>query len=221
VDARKYTIGGSAPTSLLVALHSASATPAMWDPLVADWPSPVRLMFLQGPTVHPREGFTWFSLGHEGRNSAGKLAELEAMTVRVAAEIERERAVHPEIRRVGVTGFSYGGDLAFLLALRHPNLIDVAVPMGSRLLGEPLGKRTAHIHVLQGGADAIIDVRATSMRVADLRGRGVTIELTTYKELGHEMSAAMLADWRDTLRADGWTLRGRITIPDASVSQPQ
>lgn len=198
--ARTYTLGGDAPASLLVALHYSSATPAMWDPLVASWGAPLRVVFPQGPVTHHREGFTWFARAHEQKTAVEQLADVEAMAARVAAMIRDVRAAHPEIRRVAVTGFSYGGDVAYLLALRYPDLVDVAVPMGSRLLGDPEG-RARPVHVLHGEADKIIDARAVAARVAILRARGVPIDLTTYPGLGHDLSDALIADWRAKLHA--------------------
>lgn len=186
--------------SLLVALHYSSGTPAMWDELVADWGAPVRVVSPQGPIAHRRTGYTWFAPAHEGRDAAGKLADVEQMTARVARLIRDTRAAHPEIRRVAVTGFSYGGDIAWMLAIRYPDLVDFAVPMGSRLLGDPAGG-TARVRVLQGETDKIIDAKATSARVAELAARGVPIEVTIYPGLGHDLSPALLADWRASLRA--------------------
>jgi phospholipase/carboxylesterase len=197
-----YTIGGDAPEGLLVALHYSSGTPHFWDPLVKDWGAPVRVLLPQGPYPHEEEGFTWFPADHEAKDVAGKTADVARVADRVAALVRAVRQAHPEIRRVAVTGFSYGGDLAWMLVLRHPDLVDVAVPMGTRLLGDPIGPWPAGhpVRVLQGETDAIIDARATAARVADLAGRGVAIDATTYPGLGHDLSRALLADWRAYLR---------------------
>jgi phospholipase/carboxylesterase len=194
-----YTLGADAPAGLLVALHYSSSTPAFWDDLVRDLGTPVRVLAPQGPRPH-RGGFTWFAADHEAKDAAGKTADVEAMAVRIAALIRETRAAHPEIRRVAVTGFSYGGDLAWMLAIRYPELVDVAVPMGTRLLGEPAAARPARVVVLQGEVDAIIDARATAARVDHLKTAGVPIELTVYPGLGHDMSPALLLDWRAALR---------------------
>jgi phospholipase/carboxylesterase len=198
-----YTVGGDAPTGLLVALHYSSGTPAFWDGLVKDWGAPVRVLAPQGPRPHEEEGYTWFPADHEAKDAAGKTADVVAVADRVAALIRSVRAAHPEIRRVAVTGFSYGGDLAWMLVVRHPDLVDVAVPMGTRLLGDPTGPWPADhpVRVLQGETDAIIDARATAARVAALAGQGVAIDVTTYPGLGHDMSAALIADWRSYLQA--------------------
>ena len=197
---RSYTIGGDAPAALLVALHYSSGTPAMWDELVAGGGAPLRVAFPQGPLAHRRTGYTWFAPEHERKDDAGKLADVERMTELVARTIRDTRAAHPEIRRVAVTGFSYGGDIAWLLAIRHPELVDLAIPMGSRLLGEPRGA-SAYVHVLHGEADQIIDAKAIAARVASLAQRGVPITLTTYPGLGHDISPALVADWRARLHA--------------------
>jgi phospholipase/carboxylesterase len=198
-----YTVGGDAPTGLLVALHYSSGTPAFWQDLVKDWRTPVRVLAPQGPRRHEEEGYTWFPADHEAKDAAGKTADVVAVTDRVAALIRSVRAAHPEIRRVAVTGFSYGGDLAWMLVLRHPDLVDVAVPMGTRLLGDPTGPWPAGhaVRVLQGETDAIIDARATAARVAALAGQGVAIDVTTYPGLGHDMSPALIADWTSYLQA--------------------
>lgn len=204
--AATYTVGGDAPTGLLVALHYASGTPGMWAELVADWGAPVRVLALQGPVPHRRGGYTWFPPDHEQKDEAGKLADVERVAEQVARSIRTQRAAHPELARVAVTGFSYGGDLAWLLAIRHPELVDAAVPMGTRLLGEPTGAVAVPVRVLQGETDAIIDARRTAARVEALRARGVPIELTVYPGLGHDLSPALIADWRAYLR-DALTAR--------------
>lgn len=200
LTAKTYTIGGDNPTGLLVALHYSSGTPAMWDELVADWGAPVRVLFPQGSVVHRKTGYTWFAPAHEQKDAAGKLSDVEQMTARVARLIKDTRAAHPEIRRVAVTGFSYGGDIAWLLAIRHAELVDFAIPMGSRLLGDPTGP-SARVHVLQGETDKIIDAKATAARVAELAQRGLPIAVTIYPGLGHDLSPALIADWRASLAA--------------------
>jgi phospholipase/carboxylesterase len=75
--------------------------------------------------------------------------------------------------------------------------------MGTRLLGDPAGapSKTPPVHVLQGEVDAIIDARRTTERIDERRARGVPIDLVVYPGLGHDMSPALLADWRALLHA--------------------
>jgi phospholipase/carboxylesterase len=198
-----YTLGGEQPEALLVALHYSGGTPAFWNEYVKDWGAPVRVLLPQGP-LRRREGFTWFAPGHEEKDEAAKLADVEQMAVRVADLIREVRRAHPELRRVGVTGFSYGGDLAWFLAIRYPELVDVAVPMGSRLLGDPMRAlpATSRVRVLQGEADAIIDAQKTAARVEALKAGGVPIDLRTYPGLGHDVSPELIEDWRAFLRQE-------------------
>ncbi|WP_164011989.1 alpha/beta hydrolase [Pyxidicoccus trucidator] len=196
-----YTLGGKQPDAMLVALHYSGATPAFWHEFLKDWGAPVRVLLPQGPNPR-REGFTWVPTDHEQKDEAAKTADLEQMAERVAQLIREARRAHPELRRVAVTGFSYGGDLAWLLAIRYPDLVDAAAPMGSRLLGEPAQALpdTRRVLVLHGEADAIIDFQKTVARVEALKARGVPIELRGYPDLGHDMSPQLIEDWRTFLR---------------------
>lgn len=196
-----YTVGGEKPDALLVALHYSGSSPEFWREYVEGWGAPVRVLLPQGP-VPRRGGFTWFPLGHEEKDAAAKLADVEAMAARLAQLIRQVKQEHPELRRVAVTGFSYGGDLAWLLAVRYPELVHVSAPMGSRLLGEPTGAlpATSRVLVLQGEVDAIINAQQTSARVEALKARGVPVDLRVYPGLGHDLSPQLIEDWRAFLR---------------------
>ncbi|RKG76452.1 phospholipase [Corallococcus exercitus] len=198
---RSEAVGALKPEALLVALHFSGSTPAFWDEHIQSLGIPVRTLLPQGPRPR-RDGFTWFQADHEAKTWEGKTEDVERMAERLAELIQEVRAAHPELRRVVVTGFSYGGDLAWMLALRHPELVDAAVPMGTRLLGDPARELPAshRVWVLQGEQDAIIPVKHTRERVAALKGRGVPIDLRTYPDLGHDLSPALLEDWRTLLR---------------------
>ncbi|QAT82169.1 phospholipase/carboxylesterase family protein [Corallococcus coralloides] len=204
---KSEAVGAPKPEALLVALHFSGSTPAFWDAPIQSLGIPVRTLLPQGPRPR-RDGFTWFQADHEEKTWEGKTGDVERMAERLAELIREVRAAHPELRRVVVTGFSYGGDLAWMLAIRHPELVDAAVPMGTRLLGDPgQEQRVARkVRVLQGEQDAIIPVRHTRERVAELKGRGVPIDVRTYPDLGHDVSPELLEDWRAFLRQ---SLQGR------------
>jgi phospholipase/carboxylesterase len=197
----RYTLGAAEPEVLLVALHYSGSTPAFWKELLQGWELPTYVVLPQGPLPR-REGFTWFPADHEQKAASEKAADVECMAARLAQLIREVRAAHPGIRRVAVTGFSYGGDLAWVLALRYPELVDVAVPMGSRLLGEPAPGtvRMGPVRVLQGGADPIIPAQHTVERVEALKGAGVPIDVQVYPGLGHDFSPQLIADWRAFLQ---------------------
>ncbi|MBN9680846.1 MULTISPECIES: alpha/beta hydrolase [unclassified Corallococcus] len=198
---RSEAVGAPKPEALLVALHFSGSTPAFWDVPIQSLGIPVRTLLPQGPRPR-RDGFTWFQADHEEKTWEGKTEDVERMAERLAELIREVRAEHPEIHRVVVTGFSYGGDLAWMLAIRHPELVDAAMPMGTRLLGDPGQEQPVarRVRVLQGEQDAIIPVQHTRERVAELKGRGVPIDLRTYPDLGHDVSPALLEDWREFLR---------------------
>ncbi|HET9450005.1 MAG TPA: dienelactone hydrolase family protein [Aggregicoccus sp.] len=196
-----YTVGAAEPEAMLVALHYSGSTPGFWRPLLEGWGAPARVVLPRGPWPR-REGFTWFAADHEHKATAQKTADVEQMAARLAGLIRELRATHPRIRRVAVTGFSYGGDLAWVLALRYPELVDVAVPMGSRLLGEPTPGAPAarRVRVLQGEVDPIIPAPQTTARVEALKASGVPIDVKVYPGLGHDFSPQLIEDWRAFLQ---------------------
>ncbi|MCY1043297.1 prolyl oligopeptidase family serine peptidase [Corallococcus sp. bb12-1] len=198
---KTYTLGAEKPEALLVALHYSGSTPDFWDEHVTTLDTAVRVVLPRGARPH-RAGFTWFPVEHEKRDSARKTAEVERVATQLADIVREVRRAHPEIRRVAVTGFSYGGDLAWMLALRHPELVDVAVPMGTRLLGEPARSLppSHQVLVLQGEDDSIIPLQQTLARVAHLKAVGVPIDVRTYPGVGHDVSPLLLEDWRGFLR---------------------
>lgn len=199
---KMYTLGASSePESLLVVLHYSGSTPEFWDEHVQALGTAVRVLAPRGFRPH-REGFTWFPADHEQKGWPERTEDVERVAGQLADLIREVRRAHPEIRRVAVTGFSYGGDLAWMLAIRHPELVDVAVPMGSRLLGDPAQSlpKTGQVLVLQGEVDPIIKAQQTHTRVEALKAMGVPIEVKTYPGLDHDMSPQLLEDWRAFLR---------------------
>ncbi|RKH28319.1 phospholipase [Corallococcus praedator] len=198
---KTYTLGAERPEALLVALHASGSTPESWDEQVQSLGIPVRVVLPRGSRPR-REGFTWFPVEHEQQDGPRKTADVERVALQLADLIREARREHPEIRRVAVTGFSYGGDLAWMLVVRHPELVDVAVPMGTRLLGTPAKSLPPghQVLVLQGEDDPIIPVQQTLARVADLKAVGVPIDVRTYAGVGHDVSLQLVEDWRAFLR---------------------
>ena len=198
---KTYTLGAAEPESLLVVLHYSGSTPEFWDEHVQPLGTAVRVLAPRGFRPH-REGFTWFPADHEQKGWPEKTADVERVAAQLADLIREERRAHPGIRRVAATGFSYGGDLAWMLAIRYPELVEVAVPMGSRLLGDPVQSlpKTGQVLVLQGEVDPIISAQQTHARVEALKAMGVPIDVKRYPGLDHDMSPQLLEDWRAFLR---------------------
>ncbi|GIF77857.1 alpha/beta hydrolase [Asanoa siamensis] len=188
-------------TTTVVVLHSKYSDPdeyeAIFGPLVADLPA--RLVLPRAPFA-ARDGYSWFPSASGAAHANLVSAGCDRLAVDVAG-------AGPLV----VTGASQGGDLAFALALRHPGLVTAALPMLGLCppsLWPTAADRCPPIHAFHGEADPIVAID-DARRVADGLGRrGARISLHTYPGLGHDFSAAMLADWRTTV-TDVVTAAGR------------
>ncbi|MEV4536596.1 dienelactone hydrolase family protein [Asanoa sp. NPDC049518] len=176
----------------VVVLHSKYSGPEEYEkifgPLVTDLP--VRLVLPRAP-FGARDGYSWFP-----KDSGVRHADLvSARCDRLADELAGEGPLV-------VTGASQGGDLAFALALRHPQLVTAALPLLGLCppqLWETAAAGCAPIHAFHGESDPIVPIDDARQVCDELGRRGVRTSLHAYAGLGHDFSAAMLADWRTTL----------------------
>ncbi len=193
---------------LLVAFHysggSAAESFAHYDEL----PGPVRILVPLG-AFPKRQGLSYFPVDYSQR-PAGERYRIAQDTADQMAEFIRAATQKYGARPV-VSGISQGGDLSLLLAIHHPDLIKASFPFAPVIPSEltvPDARANAEgpaIHVMQGEADAIIDVTLTRARVAEL-AEHLPIRLTTYPGLGHDISAEMEADYSPLIDA---ALRGK------------
>jgi phospholipase/carboxylesterase len=112
--------------------------------------------------------------------------------VEQVAALIRQRVGHP----VAVTGFSQGGVLSFALAVRHPELVTLAVPLSGGLpasliptAGPPPG--APPIRALHGNADDRIPVAMASRTVESLAARGWDAQLQTWDGVPHTVTPEM------------------------------
>jgi len=192
---------------LLVAFHysggSAAESFAHYDEL----PGPVRILVPLG-AFPKRQGLSYFPVDYSQRPAAERY-RIAHDTAAQMAEFVRAATREYGARPV-VSGISQGGDLSLLLAIHHPDLIKASFPFApvippELIVSDARAKAEGPpIHVMQGDADAIIDVALTRTRVAEL-AEDLPIRLTTYPGLGHDISAEMEADYSPLINA---ALRG-------------
>jgi phospholipase/carboxylesterase len=98
-------------------------------------------------------------------------------------------------------GVSYGGDLALLLALRHPSLVGAAFPVAARAFPQwlaaavPCAPGCPPIRALHGDADATVPPGAMAAAIPRLRAAGHDATLQTYPGIAHDFAPAMEADF--------------------------
>lgn len=204
-----FETGGGDPAQalpLIVALHYSGARPEVLVEAFGDLRVPARIVLPQGP--HPRpQGHSWFPQGY-GQRSADEQASLTRNgEQRVFDFIRAVEARYPGHGKTIVTGVSYGGDLAFLLALDHPDRFRAAFPVAARLLPEWLPARPGCapdcpvLHALHGSDDATVPIGPTRAAVETLRARGFDADLVAYPGTAHDFSADMQADLRARIEA--------------------
>ncbi len=186
------------PLPLVVVLHGLGDAPsAEWLSLLA-LRTPARVVIPRAPKPY-QGGFSWFDYRMRDRDPERLAVEIAAAGELVAGAIEALRTSRPTRGRAIVTGFSQGGMLSYALALRHPELIELAVPISGalppRLWPErgPLGARVPAIRALHGSADEVVpyaDDRALSEQLQRL---GYDAQLATFDGVAHHISPAMRA----------------------------
>lgn len=184
-----------APRPLVVALHGRGDGPRI---PTGDYTQgvPVRLVLPYAPEVFG-VGRSWLETSVLDARDAALAAELRRRAEELALFLGELQARHATRGRPIVTGFSQGGMLTLALALRHPETLRAAVPLGAWVPEELLGGATAteapRIQALHGEADPIMPLAATQQLYGRLRERGFDARLETYPRIGHRMSEAMRA----------------------------
>lgn len=182
--------GATAP--LVVAMHGLGDKPEAFQRMLAHEAGRVNLHVPAGPL--PRgSGHSWFNI-----RAAQDDAELAAGVARAADAVA---AYIADVRQPGqpvvVTGFSQGGMVSFTLALTHPELVDLALPLGgflpTALRTGTAGAAAPRIVALHGAEDTRIPTQAAQDSVAWLEAAGFPAVIETYPGVGHGVSPPMRA----------------------------
>ena len=192
-------VDGETPAPWIVALHGLGDRPEDFAPLFARFEGPARILVPAG--LHPAGGggYSWFPGRVQDGDTEALARAVESAADRIARSIEA-RARDPRlVGRPVITGFSQGGMLAYTLALRHPELVKAALPIGGFLprATRPLAaarRPFPPIHAFHGADDPIIPFHAASDSVEALRAHGLSITLARYDGLGHQISPKLRDD---------------------------
>ena len=185
----------------------------MGDRARADWLDaigvtlPARFILPEAPNAYG-DGYSWFGYKVRGDNPPGALADgIADAAERVARALEVLLKQRPTLGRPIVTGFSQGGMLSFALALRHPELVELAQPI-SGTLPEPLWPtaraadgRQPPIRALHGTADEIVPIDGPRALTAKLQALGYDATLKEFSDIGHHVSGQMTSQSHQTLDA--------------------
>jgi phospholipase/carboxylesterase len=188
------------PLPMIVGLHYSGATP---ETIVRDFDGldfPARIVLPRGK--HPRRGgYSWFPSNYAGLPESAQ----KDVTFRVLHELSgflaAVRRIHPTDTNPIVVGTSYGGDLAFLLAVYHPEQVLAAFAVAARFPSTwmPSARRCDAkcplLSVMHGQLDRTVAIRSTRAAAARLAAAGFRVEFREYPGVGHDFSAGMKADF--------------------------
>lgn len=173
---------------LVVALHGLGDRGSSYITLFTALPVAVRVVALDGPDASG-DGFSWFPRG-ASLDRAGP--GITSAAARVAAAIRALRAARPTRGEPIVTGFSQGGAVSYALALRHPDVVGAAIPIGGWLPRDawpsPLPQKHPSILGLHGLDDTRVPVDSARELVEQLVRDGYPAELEVEPNVAHAVS---------------------------------
>ncbi len=178
--------GDSLP--MLVLIHGLGDRPEDFRHLIDDLPATARVIVPRGLDPVDADGWSWFPIRARSTDVAGLSKGIAAAADRLAGLLSELERTRPTTRRV-VTGFSQGGMLSFALAVYHPTLLDLAVPVGG-WLPPPLWPSAVpanppRIVALHGEIDAAVKFEPTRDAIGHLENLGWPVTLKPYPDVGH------------------------------------
>lgn len=203
----EHITGGADPADslpMVVALHYMTGTPQTSARDYGDLDFPARVILVAGNTPLGG-GFSFFSTDYYDQPMDFQEQEALAVASALAEFIEDLRGQRPTKGRTMVTGFSQGGDLSYLLALRYPRFIGAALPMGGRLLPgwrsaiQPPGVAPPRVEVFHGEVDSIVPIAQARDAVGFLNATGIPATLHAYPETDHQYPEEMKRDYESIL----------------------
>ncbi|MFH8132767.1 dienelactone hydrolase family protein [Pantoea osteomyelitidis] len=120
-----------------------------------------------------------------------------------------------DIRRLGITGFCWGGRISWLYAAHNPQL-SAAVAWYGRLVGDKTMKQqkhpidvavdlTAPVLGLYGGQDEGIPLESVEQMRQALRAANANAEIVVYPDAGHAFNADYRPSYHAESAKDGWS----------------
>jgi phospholipase/carboxylesterase len=192
------TVGAKPDAALpmIVGLHYSGAKAEAMLEYFDSIDFPARIVLPEGG--YPRaSGRSWF-LDDYGKSSGADQDKLtfgveEGLSTFVAAATRS----YPTRGKPVVAGISYGGDLALLLALRHPEQFRASFPIAARFLSSWMPASNVckphcpPIRAMHGDADETVSMAPMREAIERLKKMGFDAEFTSYPGVAHDFDAEM------------------------------
>lgn len=183
---------------LLVMLHGRGDTAENFREAWSGFPVKLQLSLPRAPLPYST-GRQWFEWPPGTSEDALADAVLAAEAKLWPAIVELARG-----RKVMVGGFSQGALVAYAMAVRHPDAVTCAFPIGGRIprkLVPPKGAPVAPIVALHGTADHVISIDGARDGIAALVEAGADARLQEYPGVRHTITRAMVDEIVRLVRA--------------------
>jgi phospholipase/carboxylesterase len=192
------------PLPMIVAIHGLGDDPDNFAHLFDAYGGTARLILPQGVDETEDGGWSWFPIRARSNDVEALAAGIDASAAKIAAAIEELRVSRPTVGDPIVTGFSQGGMLAFTLAVKHPQQVGFAVPIGGWLpppLWPESGPTAEHpaMVALHGTADNAVPYEPTKEAIDALVAKGYTVTLKSYEGVRHAIPPEERTDLFDLL----------------------
>jgi phospholipase/carboxylesterase len=183
---------------LIVMIHGMGDRPgAHWLDVVRVQ-GPARIVMPQAPKPY-YDGYSWFDYRVGDNEPAALARDIAGAAQQLAAALIALREGRPTLGRPIVAGFSQGGMLSNALAVRHPELLALALPIGG-MLPEPLwpkqrpaDPRNPPIRAMHGVRDDVVPIGPARELTQHLQQLGYDAQLAESANVGHSISPDMLA----------------------------
>jgi len=178
------------PAELIVALHGFGGDADGFAPVYRQVAAERGAILIVPEAITPAgPGYSW-----------GDVDEAERLVLRAIETVRAENSVDPE--KIVLTGFSQGGFLTYILALRHPELFAGAIPVAGgfdprRVPEGAAAGELPRFFILCGGEDRSLQSNRDALKY--LRARGAKVRLRVYPGVGHSYPADREHELRQAL----------------------
>jgi phospholipase/carboxylesterase len=194
-----------APLPMVVVLHGMGSNPGrIVEQLALHSVEGARIIVPYG-FEKAGDGYRWFPFRSRDSQLDALSQALASAADRMAVGVRKLLADLPTVGKPTLVGYSQGGLMAFALAVRHPDLFGVVVPIAG-WLPPPLMPSAApadapSIEAMHGTKDPTVPFEPTEVAVTELAALGWPADLTPHPGVAHTVSKGMRNDLRDRLEA--------------------
>lgn len=199
-----FVTGGAKPTDrlpLIVGLPYSGAKLGDMVGYFAGIDFKARVVLPQGRYPRPADGHSWFPADYATMAPGKREALTFAVVDQVSAFVATATQTFPTRGKPVVVGVSYGADVGFLLALRHPGQLAAAFPVAARFLPAWMPRentckpRCPLIYAMHGEQDTTVAMEPTRRAARQLAAMGYRVEFHSYAGVPHDFSAEETRDF--------------------------